>query len=197
MPRLIKARTLAQLVRVHDGLPTLIYGSGVERQTRKHTSGYDMWPASSAGEPIEDGDLILGNRSGRTPPRTVAEHRDRNRMAGARRPRDRRACHDWEHYDLRMHPQTGTNFVISYNRGMKNVTVSLPEGTALWLRIRAAEANRSVSSWLAEMIEGARRREDDYEIAMESALARKPRKLEWVNGRKPTRDELHDRSDIR
>lgn len=87
--------------------------------------------------------------------------------------------------------------MISYYRGMKNVTVSLPEDTALWLRVRAATANRSVSSWLAEMIEGARRREDDYEIAMEAALARKPRKLEWVDGRKPTRDELHERSGIR
>ncbi len=90
-----------------------------------------------------------------------------------------------------------TRLVKSYYRAMKNVTVSLPEDTALWLRVRAAKANRSVSNWLAEMIEGARRREDDYEIAMERALARKPRKLEWVDGRKPTRDELHDRSGIR
>lgn len=80
---------------------------------------------------------------------------------------------------------------------MKNVTVSLPEDTALWLRVRAATANRSVSSWLAEMIEEVRRREDDYEISMEGALARKPRKLEWADGRKPTRDELHERSGIR
>ena len=47
------------------------------------------------------------------------------------------------------------------------------------------------------MIEAARREEDGYEIAMEGALARKPRKLEWVDGRKPTRDELHDRTSIR
>lgn len=80
---------------------------------------------------------------------------------------------------------------------MKNVTVSLPEDTALWLRIQAAKANRSVSTWLAEMIEGARRGDDDYEIAMKRALARKPRKLEWIDGRKPTRDELYDRSSIR
>ena len=29
---------------------------------------------------------------------------------------------------------------------------------------------------------------------MDRYLARKPRKLDWIDGRKPTRDELHDRS---
>ncbi len=82
---------------------------------------------------------------------------------------------------------------------MKNVTVTLSEDIALWLRVRAAEQNRSMSKWLAELIEEMRRREDEYEIAMERFLARarKPRKLEWVDGRRPTRDELHDRSGLR
>ncbi|MCY4076928.1 MAG: hypothetical protein OXH04_16025 [Acidobacteria bacterium] len=80
---------------------------------------------------------------------------------------------------------------------MKNVTVTLPEETALWLRVRAAEANRSVSSWLAEVVEGMKRREDDYRVAMSRALARKPRKMAWVDGRKPTREELHDRAGLR
>ena len=80
---------------------------------------------------------------------------------------------------------------------MKNVTVSLPEDTALWVRVRAAGANRSVSSWLAEVVEEMRRREDDYEVAMARAMARKPRKMAWVDGRKPTRDELHDRAGLR
>ena len=82
---------------------------------------------------------------------------------------------------------------------MKNVTVTLAEDVALWMRVRAAEQNRSVSKWLAELIEGMRRREDQYEIAMERffARARKPRKLEWVDGRRPTRNELHDRTGLR
>ena len=92
-----------------------------------------------------------------------------------------------------------TNFVFRYFRVMKNVTVTLPEEAALWLRVRAAEQNRSVSSWLAEVIEGMRRQEDEYEVAMERFLtrAREPRKLEWVDGRKPTREELHDRAGLR
>ena len=82
---------------------------------------------------------------------------------------------------------------------MKNVTVTLSEDIALWLRVRAAEQNRSMSKWLAELIDEMRRREDEYEIAMERFLARarKARKLEWVDGRRPTRDELHDRSGLR
>ncbi len=90
-----------------------------------------------------------------------------------------------------------TIFVFSYSGAMKNVTVTLPEDTALWVRVRAAEQNRSVSSWLAELVERMRRREDAYEVAMASALARRPRRMEWVDGRKPTREELHDRAGLR
>ena len=84
-----------------------------------------------------------------------------------------------------------------YIRVMKNVTVTLPEDVALWLRVRAAENGRSVSKWLAELLEGMRRREDEYDLAMERLLARKPQKLGWIDGRRPTRDELHDRTSLR
>ena len=80
---------------------------------------------------------------------------------------------------------------------MKNVTVTLPEETALWVRERAAEQNRSVSSWLADLVEQIRRREDAYEVAMASALARRPRRMEWADERRPTREELHDRAALR
>ena len=80
---------------------------------------------------------------------------------------------------------------------MKNVTVTLPEEVAAWLRVRAAEDGRSVSRWLAELLEGMRRGEDEYDLAMERLLARKPRRLNWVDGRRPTREELHDRTGLR
>ena len=82
---------------------------------------------------------------------------------------------------------------------MNNVTVTLPEETALWLRVRAAEQDRSVSRWLAEMLERMKRDEDDYEVAMERfrARARAPRRLAWPEGRRPTREELHDRAGLR
>ena len=87
--------------------------------------------------------------------------------------------------------------VSSYLGAMENVTVTLPEETALWVRKRAAGQNRNVSSWLAELVEQARRCEDTYEIAMASALARRPRRMEWADGRRPTREELHDRAALR
>ena len=34
---------------------------------------------------------------------------------------------------------------------MKNVTITLPDDLARWLRIRAAEDDRSVSRWIAEV----------------------------------------------
>lgn len=76
---------------------------------------------------------------------------------------------------------------------MKNVTVTLPEECARWVRVRAAQEDRSVSRWLAELLEGMRRREDDYDAAMERLLAIKPQRLRWIDGRRPTREEIYDR----
>lgn len=80
---------------------------------------------------------------------------------------------------------------------MKNITVTLPENVASWLRVRAAKNGRSVSRWLAELLEDMQRGEQAYELAMERYLARKPRRLYWSDGRRPTRDELHERTGIR
>ena len=80
---------------------------------------------------------------------------------------------------------------------MKNITITLPEEVARWLRVKAAESERSVSKWLAELLEGMQRQEDEYEVAMKRALSVKPRKMEWVDGRKPTREELYDRPGLR
>ena len=80
---------------------------------------------------------------------------------------------------------------------MKNITITLPEDLARWVRVRAAENERSVSKWIAELLEGTRRREDDYDMAMRQFLSVEPRKMEWVDGRKPSREELHDRAGLR
>lgn len=80
---------------------------------------------------------------------------------------------------------------------MKNVTVTLPEEDALWVRVRAAENGRSVSRWLADMLQAMRRQEDSYEIAMEEALAMVPQRLNESGTPYPSRDSLHDRADLR
>ena len=79
---------------------------------------------------------------------------------------------------------------------MRNVTITLTEELALWLRVRAAEQDRSVSSWLAQLIEGIKLQEDD-QSAMDPALAIKPRQAEWIEGHRPARDESHDRDSLR
>ena len=87
--------------------------------------------------------------------------------------------------------------VFHYSCAMTNITLTLPEDVARWLRVKAAENERSMSKWLAELLEGMQRREDEYEVAMKRALSIRPRKMEWVDGRKPTREELHDRAAFR
>ncbi len=82
---------------------------------------------------------------------------------------------------------------------MKKVTIALPEELARWVGVRAAENERSVPEWIAELLERMRREEDEYDVAMNRFFARvpEPRELEWVDGRKPTREELHDRAGLR
>jgi plasmid stability protein len=80
---------------------------------------------------------------------------------------------------------------------VKNITITLPEDVARWLRVRAAEDDRSVSRWIRELLERKRDREDDYEIAMERYLARRPCKIDWHGERRPSRDELYVRTRLR
>ena len=80
---------------------------------------------------------------------------------------------------------------------VKNITITLPEDVARWLRVRAAEDDRSVSRWIRELLERKRDHEDDYEVSMKRYLARKPRKIDWPGGRRPSRDELYVRTRLR
>ncbi len=84
-----------------------------------------------------------------------------------------------------------TNFVFQYPRAMKNVTVTLPEDLALWLRIRAAEQNRSVSNWLGDVIARLKRRDDEYQLTMERQIAAEPEPLKRPGDRYPARESLH------
>lgn len=78
---------------------------------------------------------------------------------------------------------------------MKNVTVTLPESVVKWLRVRAAENDRSVSLWPAELIEGKPRQEEG-DVAMKRCLAMKPRTINWPDGR-PIRADVYDRPRLR
>ena len=82
---------------------------------------------------------------------------------------------------------------------MKKVTINLPEDVARWVRLRAAQNDRSVSEWLAELIDEVWRREEGYEVTMDRFLerARATRKLEWIEDRRPSREDLHDCAGLR
>jgi hypothetical protein len=80
---------------------------------------------------------------------------------------------------------------------MKNVTITLDEDTAAWARVEAARADKSLSRFIGEMLQERMRKNDAYEAAMRSWLARKPTQLRADGERWPTRDELYDRPILR
>ena len=80
---------------------------------------------------------------------------------------------------------------------MKNVTITLDEKTAAWARIYAAERGKSVSRLLGEILQQHMREVRDYNEAMRRFHAIKPFDFEWIDGHRPTREALHDRSRFR
>jgi hypothetical protein len=80
-------------------------------------------------------------------------------------------------------------------RRLRNVTVTMEETVARWVRIEAAKQETSVSGLLAEMLKQRMRDENGYERAMRRALARKP----FLNtvGDYPSREEAHERRPVR
>lgn len=47
---------------------------------------------------------------------------------------------------------------------MKNITITLPEDVARWLRVKAAEDQRSVSRWIGELLEQTRHEFDRVRV---------------------------------
>lgn len=81
---------------------------------------------------------------------------------------------------------------------LRNVTITLEEDVARWARIKAAEADTSVARLVGDMLKEQMRRDTDYEAAMREYFAViRPQPRSWVDGRRPTRDELHDRRKLR
>lgn len=88
-------------------------------------------------------------------------------------------------------------FVLHYFCVMKNVTLSLDEDVARWARIRAAELDTSVSRLLSDQLREMMARDTSYRAAMERYLAQPPRLLHEAGQPYPSRDALHDRTDLR
>ena len=80
---------------------------------------------------------------------------------------------------------------------MKNLTITLDEKTAAWIRVYAAKQGKSVSRFVGEVLNERMMETRAYNHAMRNFLAQKPFKFEFSDGRLPTREELHDRSSLR
>jgi hypothetical protein len=80
---------------------------------------------------------------------------------------------------------------------MKNVTITLDEATAAWVRVHAAQHNTSVSRLVGEMLHRQMQDSQKYTEAMHRFLTRKPVRLKRAGTRYATRDELHDRARLR
>lgn len=76
----------------------------------------------------------------------------------------------------------------------RNVTVTLDEGTARWVRVEAARSDMSVSQYLSELLAERRRRAEGYEAARVRFMARPARPLRAPGSPLPARDQLHRRS---
>jgi len=80
---------------------------------------------------------------------------------------------------------------------MKNVTITLDEGTLQWVRIEAARRGTSVSRLVGEMLAEHRHRRSAYERARERYFARGPFRITGEKKPYPSREELHDREILR
>lgn len=79
----------------------------------------------------------------------------------------------------------------------RNVTIVLDEATARWVRIAAAERDSSVSRFVGDVVERERERQEGYEAAMATYLARAPRELGPAGTPLPSREERHERAGSR
>jgi predicted DNA-binding ribbon-helix-helix protein len=77
----------------------------------------------------------------------------------------------------------------------RNVTVSLEEEVALWVRLEAARRDMSVSRLLGELLKEQMLHEKRYTKAMRSALRRTP--FLRSDGSYLRREDVHDRTRLR
>ena len=77
---------------------------------------------------------------------------------------------------------------------LKNVTVTLDEDTARWVRVEAAKQDMSVSQYLREMLSDHRSRSAGYDASHRLFMAREPRPLRACGDLLPTRQEVHERA---
>ena len=80
---------------------------------------------------------------------------------------------------------------------MKNITITLDPETAAWVRVHAAEQNKSVSRLVGEILQEQMKGRREYWRAMQGYLSKPPFDLAGEPEKYPTREEIHDRPRLR
>lgn len=80
---------------------------------------------------------------------------------------------------------------------MKNITITLDDETATWVRVHAAEQNKSVSRLVGELLQSRMRDRREYQRAMRRYLSKPAFDLSGAPEKYPTREEIHVRTGIR
>jgi hypothetical protein len=80
---------------------------------------------------------------------------------------------------------------------MKNITITLDPDTAKWVRIKAAEENKSVSRFVGDLLQQQMKDRLAYARAMRSFLSKPPLKLREPGDALPKREDIYDRPRIR
>lgn len=80
---------------------------------------------------------------------------------------------------------------------MKNITITLDDETASWVRIQAAEENKSVSKLVGDMLQARMKDRRESLRVMRRYLAKPPFDMTGGPDKYPTRQEIYDRSRIR
>lgn len=75
----------------------------------------------------------------------------------------------------------------------RNITVQLDDATVRKARVAAAKRGSSISRLLAEQIDVLARQDDDYDRAMNDALAELELGYDLGGSPYPAREELYDR----
>lgn len=76
---------------------------------------------------------------------------------------------------------------------MKNVTVTLDDEVAQWVRVWAAKQNTSISQLLGNLLRRRMHEENGYQAAMQQFLARTPNALKPRGEHYPSRESLYER----
>ena len=80
---------------------------------------------------------------------------------------------------------------------MRNVTITLDEEVARWVRILAAERDTSVSRLVGELLRDRMKEVQDFDRARQKYVSISPAALRRPGARYPRREDLHERRDLR